>query len=216
VNRTKTSSVVVDYILEEIFAGSLKSGDRIDLDEIGQALDVSRIPVREALLILERDGIVSTRYHRGVYVEPFTAESVLDDFEILGMLSGIAVRRLAERPDPEAIARLRTLIDELRAADADGGSGEILRVVREILTVEHRAGGSRRLRAELRAFTGFLPAALHIGARRGRMATAEAHDQVVRAIARGDGAKAAEYRIQDFRAAGQEIVRELERRGILS
>jgi DNA-binding GntR family transcriptional regulator len=216
VNRTKTSSVVVDYILEEIFAGSLKSGDRIDLDEIGQALDVSRIPVREALLILERDGIVSTRYHRGVYVEPFTAESVLDDFEILGMLSGIAVRRLAERPDPEAIARLRTLIDELRAADADGGSGEILRVVREILTVEHRAGGSRRLRAELRAFTGFLPAALHIGARRGRMATAEAHDQVVRAIARGDGAKAAEYRIQDFRAAGQEIVRELERRGVLS
>lgn len=216
VNRTKTSSVVVDYILEEIFAGRLKSGDRVDLDEIGQALDVSRIPVREALLILERDGIVSTRYHRGVYVEPFTAESVLDDFEILGTLSGIAVRRLAERPDPEAIARLRTLIDELRAADADGGSGDILRVVREILTVEHRAGGSRRLRAELRAFTGFLPAALHIGTRRGRMATAEAHDQVVRAIVDGDGAKAAECRVQDFRAAGQEIVRELQRRGVLT
>lgn len=216
VNRTKTSSVVVDYILEEIFAGRLKSGDRIDLDEIGQALDVSRIPVREALLILERDGIVSTRYHRGVYVEPFTAESVLDDFEILGTLSGIAVRRLAERPDPDAISRLRTLTDELREADADGGDpGELMRIVREILTVEHRAGGSRRLRAELRAFTGFLPAALRIGARRGRMATAEAHDQVVRAIVDGDGAKAAECRIQDFRAAGQEIVRELQRRGVL-
>lgn len=215
VNRTKTSSVVVDYILEEIFAGRLKSGDRVDLDEIGKALDVSRIPVREALLILERDGIVSTRYHRGVYVEPFTAESVLDDFEILGTLSGIAVRRLAERPDPDAIARLRALIDELRAADADGAPGEIMRVVREILTVEHRAGGSRRLRAELRAFTGFLPAALRIGAKRGRMATAEAHDQVVRAIADGDGAKAAECRVQDFRAAGQEIVRELQRRGVL-
>lgn len=215
VNRTKTSSVVVDYILEEIFAGRLKSGDRVDLDEIGKALDVSRIPVREALLILERDGIVSTRYHRGVYVEPFTAESVLDDFEILGTLSGIAVRRLAERPDPDAIARLRTLIDELRAADAGGDPGEILRVVREILTVEHRAGGSRRLRAELRAFTGFLPAALGIGARRGRMATAQAHDQVVRAIVDGDGAKAAEYRVQDFRAAGQEVVRELQRRGVL-
>jgi len=206
--------VVADYILEAIFTGHLKSGDRIDFDQIGQALDVSRIPVREALLILERDGIVSTRYHRGVYVEPFTAESVLDDFEILGLLSGIAVRRLAERPDPETIDRLRTLIDELRAAD--DGSGEILPLVQEILTVEHRAGGSRRLRAELRAFTGFLPAALGIGARRGRMATAEAHGQVVAAIVDGDGAKAAEYRIQDFRAAGQEVVRELERRGVLT
>lgn len=216
VNRTKTSSVVVDYVLEEIFAGHLTSGDRIDFDEIGRALDVSRIPVREALLILERDGVVSTRYHRGVYVEPFTAESVLDDFEILGTLSGIAVRRLAERPDPEAVARLRTLIGELREADADGGPGEILRIVREILTVEHRAGGSRRLRAELRAFTGFLPAALRIGARRGRMATAEAHERVVRAIADGDGAKAAECRVRDFRQAGREVVRELERRGVLT
>jgi DNA-binding GntR family transcriptional regulator len=75
--RTKTSSAVVEYVLEELFAGRLRSGARIDLEEVGRALDVSRIPVREALLILERDGIVSTRYHRGVYVEPFDAESIL-------------------------------------------------------------------------------------------------------------------------------------------
>src|SRR5437016_8946468 len=97
--RTKTSSAVVDYVLEELFAGRLRSGDRIDLDEIGRVLDVSRIPVREALLILERDGIVSTRYHRGVYVEPFDAQSILDDFEILGHLSGIAVNQLAAKQD---------------------------------------------------------------------------------------------------------------------
>jgi DNA-binding GntR family transcriptional regulator len=215
VNRTKTSSAVVDYVLEELFAGRLKSGDRIDLDEVGQALDVSRIPVREALLILERDGIVSTRYHRGVYVEPFDAESILDDFEILGLLSGIAVRRLAERPDPDAIARLQALIGELRAVESDDPD-ELLRLVQEILTIEHRAGGSRRLRAELRAFTGFLPAALQVGVGRGHAATAEAHAQVVRAIVAGDGAKAAEYRLQDFRTAGQNIARELQRRGVLA
>jgi DNA-binding GntR family transcriptional regulator len=215
VNRTKTSSAVVDYVLDELFAGRLKSGDRIDLDEVGRALDVSRIPVREALVILERDGIVSTRYHRGVYVEPFDAESILDDFEIVGTLSGIAVRRLAERRDPDAIARLQALIGELQAAESDDPD-ELLRLVQEILTIEHRAGGSRRLRAELRAFTGFLPAALHIRVGRGRAATAEAHARVVRAIVAGDGEKAAEYRVQDFRAAGRDIVRELERRGVLT
>jgi DNA-binding GntR family transcriptional regulator len=213
--RKKTSSAVVDFVLEEIFAGRLKSGDRIDIDEVGRALDVSRIPVREALLILERDGIVSTRYHRGVYVEQFDAESILDDFEIVGVLSAIAVRRLADQPNPDAIAQLQELIDELRKVDPDDRD-EIFRLVREILTVEHRAGGSRRLRAELRAFTGFLPAALQIRAGRSHKATVTAHARVVRAIVAGDGEKAAKYRLDDFRSAGTDVVRELERRGVLA
>jgi DNA-binding GntR family transcriptional regulator len=213
--RTKTSSAVVDYVLEELFAGRLRSGDRIDLDEIGRALDVSRIPVREALLILERDGIVSTRYHRGVYVEPFDAQSILDDFEIIGHLSGIAVRQLAEKHDDETIAALQALIEKLRAADPDDRDA-IFAVVREILVLEHRAGGSRRLRAELRAFQGFLPVTLRIRISRGLDAVVTAHTRVVRAIAAGDGEKAAKSRLDDFRAAGRDVVRELERQGVLA
>src|SRR5262245_23703410 len=115
--RTKTSAAVVDYVLEQLFAGELRSGDRIDLDELGDSLGVSRLPVREALVMLERDGIVSTKYHRGVYVEPFDAESILDDFEIMGLLSGVAVRRLADKRAPETIAALEHLVDELRSAN---------------------------------------------------------------------------------------------------
>ena len=213
--RKKTSSAVVDYVLEELFAGRLRSGDRVDLDEVGRALDVSRIPVREALLILERDGIVSTRYHRGVYIEPFDAASILDDFEIIGLLSGVAVRRLAEKQDPEPIAMLRKLVDELKVANPED-RGEVFRLVQEILTLEHRAGGSRRLRAELRAYTGFLPAALRIQTRRSHQAIVRAHARVVTAIAAGAGEKAAQYRLEDFRGAGRDIVRELERRGVLT
>jgi DNA-binding GntR family transcriptional regulator len=211
--RTKTSAAVVDYVLDELFAGRLRSGDRIDLDEIGRALDVSRIPVREALLILERDGIVSTRYHRGVFVEPFDEQSILDDFEILGHLSGIAVRQLADKHDDETVAALRQLIEELRHADPHDPDA-IFAVVREILMLEHRAGGSRRLRAELRAFTGFLPVTLRIRISRDLDAVVAAHARVVRAIAAGDGEKAAKDRLDDFRAAGRDIVHELRRRGV--
>jgi DNA-binding GntR family transcriptional regulator len=213
--RRKTSSAVVDHVLEELFAGRLRSGDRIDLDEIGRVLDVSRIPVREAVLILERDGIVSTRYHRGVYVEPFDAQSILDDFEILGHLSGIAVRQLAEKHDDETIAALQHLIDELREADPDDRD-QIFGVVRDILVLEHRAGGSRRLRAELRAFTGFLPVTLRIRIRRDLDAVVTAHARVVRAVAAGDGEQAAQHRVDDFRAAGRDVVRELQRQGVLT
>ena len=57
----------------------------------------------------------SLGYHRGVFVEPFDGQSILDDFEIMGLLSGLAVQRLAERQDTDAISTLRTLLDQLRA-----------------------------------------------------------------------------------------------------
>jgi DNA-binding GntR family transcriptional regulator len=212
--RTKTSAAVVDYVLEELFEGRLKSGDRIDLERVCNDLGVSRIPVREAMVMLERDGIVSTKYHRGVYVEPFGAESLLDDFEIMGLLSGVAVRHLAEKKNPEANAVLHHLVDELRSTDGDDHK-RIFELVQQIMTLEHRAGGSRRLRAELRSFTGFLPHALRINTGRSHENTVRAHARVLRAIEAGDGDRAARYRLEDLRDYGKGVVRELERRGVL-
>nr|BFE37113.1 GntR family transcriptional regulator [Actinomadura rugatobispora] len=202
-------------MLEELFEGRLKSGDRIDLDEVCEALGVSRLPVREAIVMLERDGIVSTKYHRGVYVEPFDAESIMDDFEIMGVLSGIAVRRLAEKQDTETIAALQGLVEELRSADPEDRD-RVFELVQQIITLEQRAGGSRRLRAELRSYHGYLPQAFRVGAGRSHARTVEAHDLVVRAIVAGDGEEAARHRLEDFRDAGRRVVAELERRGVLS
>jgi DNA-binding GntR family transcriptional regulator len=205
----------VDYILEQIFEGHLKSGDRIDLDQVCRDLDVSRLPVREAIVMLERDGIVTSTYHRGVFVEPFDAKSVIDDFEIIGLLSGVAVRRLADEQDRGVIAELEGLVDELRAVPS-GDRDRTIELVRTILSTEHRAGGSRRLRAELRAFTGYLPLVFRISTDRSHDETVEAHARVVRAVAAGDGEKAARYRVDDFRDAGRKVVQELARRGVLS
>ncbi|WP_307874575.1 GntR family transcriptional regulator [Frankia nepalensis] len=205
----------MDYILEQIFEGRFRSGDRIDLGEVCEDLDVSRLPVREAIVMLERDGIVTSTYHRGVFVEPFDAKSIIDDFEIIGLLSGVAVRRLAEEQDREVITRLEGLVDELRAGPPNDRD-RVVELVRTILTTEHRAGGSRRLRAELRAFTGYLPLVFRISSNRSHADTVDAHARVVRAIAAGDGEKAARYRVDDFRDAGRRVVEELERRGVLS
>jgi DNA-binding GntR family transcriptional regulator len=214
VPRIKTSAAVVDYVLEQLFDGSLKSGDRIDLELLCDELGVSRLPVREALVMLERDGIVSTKYHRGVFVEPFDAESIIDDFEIMGMLSGLAVQRLAEKQDAEAIERLQELHAELRKIDTSDQVA-LFEKVQEIMTTEHRAGGSRRLRAELRAHSGFLPQAFRF-INRGHAGTVKAHTEVLRAVVDGDGETAARLRLEDFRDAGRRVVRELTRQGVLS
>ena len=212
--RAKTSAAVVEHVLDELFEGRIRSGDRIDLDELCEVLGISRLPVREAMVILERDGIVSTKYHRGVYVEPFDAESILDDFEIMGLLSGVALRRLAEKQDPETIAALERLVEELRSA-SPRDLKQIYELVQEIVELEHRSGGSRRLRAELRAHSGFLPKAFNMITGRRHADTVKAHALVLRAIVAGDGEKAAQHRLEDFRDAGRRVVRELERRGVI-
>jgi DNA-binding GntR family transcriptional regulator len=211
--RTKTSAAVVDHIIERLFTGELRSGDRIDHDELQKALGISRLPVREALVILERDGIVSTKYHRGVFVEPFDGQSILDDFEIMGLLSGLAVQRLAEKQDVETVATLRTLLGELRVLES-ADTDQIYKLVSEIMTTEHRAGGSRRLRAQLRSHTGFLPHAFRY-ITRSHAATVRAHARVLDAIADRDGELAAQYRLEDFRDAGRSVVRELKHRGVI-
>jgi len=211
--RTKTSAAVVDYVLEQLFSGGFRSGDRIDHDQLSEALGVSRLPVREGLVILERDGIVSMKYHRGVFVEPFDAESILDDFEIMGLLSGVAVRRLAAQRDPETIAVLQALLDDLRAT-RPADKGRIFDLVSQMIITEHRAGGSRRLRAQLRSHAGFLPHAFQL-IERTHAATVRAHALVLEAIESSDGNAAAHHRLEDFRDAGRSVVRELRHRGVI-
>jgi len=209
----KTSTAVVDYVLEQLFSGALRSGDRIDHDQLGEALGISRLPVREALVILERDGIVSMKYHRGVFVEPFDAESILDDFEIMGLLSGVALRRLAAQRDPETVAVLQGLLDDLRAT-RPADKGRIFDLVSQMMITEHRAGGSRRLRAQLRSHAGFLPHAFQL-IERTHAATVRAHTLVLDSVVVGDGEQAAHHRLEDFRDAGRSVVRELQRRGVI-
>lgn len=213
-DRRKTSEAVVAFLLEGLFEGRMRSGERVDVDQIAAKLGVSRSPVREALVVLERDGIVSTRFHRGAYVEPFTAESIVDNFEIYGTLSGLAVARLARRPDPDVVAQLQRLLGELRATPADQ-SDRLAARIQEIMRIQHRAGGSARLRAELRSFAGFGPWVFRVAGGRNYERAVRGQARVVRAIADGDADQASRYRVEDFTAAGREVAAELTRRGIL-
>jgi hypothetical protein len=84
-----------------------------------------------------------------------------------------------------------------------------------MMITEHRAGGSRRLRAQLRSRAGFLPHAFQL-IERTHAATVRAHSLVLEAIVAGNGEEAAHYRLEDFRDAGRSVVRELTRRGVIA
>ena len=68
--------------------------------EIAQTLGISRIPVREALIALEREGWVSIEMHRGAFVNAIDADAVRDHYELLGLVHGFAASRALSREGP--------------------------------------------------------------------------------------------------------------------
>ncbi|ADP83019.1 GntR family transcriptional regulator [Pseudofrankia inefficax] len=211
--RTKTSAVVVEYVHREIFDGRLRSGDRVDVERISIALDVSPTPVREALVLLERDGLVATRVHRAAFVQHFDARTLRADFHVLGLLGGVAAARAAMDRDPAVLAQLRSLLDELAASEAAPARRHDLAA--EIVRVQHQAGATPRLLAELRGLGGFLEWAARQSDRRGHGDVVDAHRRVIDAIAAGETRRASSARLTDARAAAEAVIGELTRRGVL-
>ena len=130
----KEKDLVVSHVVNLVLTGKLRSGDRVDRNEIAQELGLSRVPIQEAVVQLEHDGILSTPYHRGAYVERFDESVVREHHELYGLLSGLALafaRASGEYgsvifiagniPGKSQIAPLQivTKLDEFRALEAD-------------------------------------------------------------------------------------------------
>src|SRR4029079_7905144 len=125
-------------------------------DRIAADLGVSRVPVREGLAQLERDGLVQLPHYRGACVAAFDAHTIHEAFELYGLLSALTSWRAAQRSDPvvlESLSKLDDVLAECRDVD------EFERVAREVRRVSNVAAGGPHLRALLRSFHGLVPAA---------------------------------------------------------
>ena len=150
----KEKDQVVNHILNLIMNGKLRSGDRVDRNEIALGLGVSRVPIQEALVQLEHDGIVSTRYHRGAFVEQFDEATVLEHHELDGLLNGIASARAATNPTPRILGQLDALMRSLRTAKEARAFSEIAGEFRRTVNDEY---AGPRLHATIRASQNLIP-----------------------------------------------------------
>lgn len=209
--RKRTSEVVVDFILELLFAGELREGDRIDLDGLAEVLGVSRVPIREALAQLERDGIVSIPHHRGAFVSAFDEATIREAFELYALLSGLTSGRVATRRDPEVVAALVRLNEEI-AQTTDIDKFELL--AGRFRRVINLAAGGPHLRALLRTFRGLVPAAARLGMTEAMEGERAFIADELAAIRRGSSTAAAKTAIEHIRYSGECAVAGLISRGI--
>ncbi|HEX9832880.1 MAG TPA: GntR family transcriptional regulator [Mycobacterium sp.] len=112
--RRSSGELVADRLRREIIAGDMRPGERLTQEDIGARFGVSRVPVREALVILEQEGWISMEMQRGGRVLPIES-SFADNAEVWDLIFGLMARRAAERLTPEQDAQLADIAADLSA-----------------------------------------------------------------------------------------------------
>ena len=137
---------VFECLRTPIVSGDLAPGQRIVEADLAKQLDVSKSPVREAILQLKQDGLViDAPKGRGVVVAPLKPSDVREIYAVREALEGLAVRLLAAEAQPEHLAPLRALVDRMRQALADGDLRRQFEIDVEFHTALCAATGNRRL-----------------------------------------------------------------------
>lgn len=112
----RLSDQVASFLREEIYSGHLRPGQRLPEVELCERLNVSRAPLREAILALRTDGLVDVLPHRGATVTKLTDDDIREVFALRQRLEPFGARVAAARRDPEALVQIEDALDGIRTA----------------------------------------------------------------------------------------------------
>jgi DNA-binding GntR family transcriptional regulator len=109
-------AIVARKLREAIMSGNLKPGQRLVERELCEMMGVSRPSIREALRLLEADGLVNTVPHRGPMVSTISLEEARQLYAARAVLEGYAGRECARLHDPVVVRRIGDALTRLKAA----------------------------------------------------------------------------------------------------
>lgn len=181
---------VADELREAIQSGELEPGERLVERKLAERLGVSHIPVREALAKLAEERLVERQPRRGARVAALTAEELAEISTLRIVLEQFVCQRVQERWNDRSEAKLRRIVATMVEA-AERGDGERMfgldRKFHELLweLADHHL--LMDMTSQLRGrINGFLRATNNALEPADRIAHAQAHAEIVDAIASGD------------------------------
>ncbi|MDP4992848.1 MAG: GntR family transcriptional regulator, partial [Marivita lacus] len=114
-----TAERIAAILRDRIVKGEFAPLDRLVERRLSAELDVSRTPVREALKLLEADGLVEITLHRGGLVSMFGPEEAVHLFDVISSLESLAAQRLAETITTDSLQKLEdlhgTMLEQFRS-----------------------------------------------------------------------------------------------------
>jgi DNA-binding GntR family transcriptional regulator len=126
------SKRVEAHLRHAIHAGKLRPRQRIIEEDLAQELKVSRGPVREALLRLERDGLVVTTSRRGTFIRDISLAEIDVIFRMRAKLEGLCVRYMRESSSNDTAGLLNRALKKLKTAAAKNNEDQFFNADMEL------------------------------------------------------------------------------------
>jgi DNA-binding GntR family transcriptional regulator len=194
VKRDTVTSTVASLIKQRIISGDLPGGHQIKQEAIAAELGVSRIPVREALVQLEAEGLVVIHTHRGAVVAELTIEDAVDIFDARILLEPFMIKCAIERATDRDVADVRSTLAAYHQGVKNSASpAELSRLNWALHTAMSRPAARPRTLAVLQSLYGSADRylRLQIDEKTAQIRAVDDHDALTEAFAVRDAAKAA-------------------------
>ena len=189
---SRAATRVFQGVEEQIATGQLKDGEKLDEASLAERFQVSRTPVREALLQLVGSGLATQIPKRGCFVKAPSFREMIEMFEVMSELEGMCARLAARRISDQQLASLKAANEgceeAIRANDSDlyyHKNVEFHECIYEACGNSFLASETRSLRRRLQSFRRLQ---LRV---RGRMPQSfNEHHEIIAALEAGNADKA--------------------------
>lgn len=203
--RPQLSDEVASYLRQSIIAGEYKPGQSVRAEAIGEALDVSATPVREALHVLRAEGFLNLVPRKGFTVAPLVADDIRDIFEAHALIAGELAARAALNGTSEQQTALQEAHEKLMRAAHYADHESLEKFNHEFHRTLYRMSGSTRLRWALGNFAKYVPRAFYAQIEGWPETTTEDHTAIIDAVVAGDADAAREAMAQHIRNSGEKL-----------
>lgn len=210
-HRRSSGDAAAQYIRTLIFDGHLRPGARVPQDDVAEALGISRIPVREALIALGQQGWVTIAPNRGAFVTSLDERAVRDHYELYGLVYGFAAKKALERSGDVLGEKLGQLARDYANTDEPA---EAQRIALAFHAAVVEAACSPRIDVAVRAPSALVQGNFYELVPNALKRQRAGFSAIARACRRGDGQQAADEYAKMMRGVAGEVVRLFRRRGL--
>jgi DNA-binding GntR family transcriptional regulator len=204
--RAPLRDQIYDILVEQVTSGALAPGTRLRDVSLAASLGVSRTPVREALMRLEREGFLLADHNRGFSVRAFDEREIRDTYPLVWTLEVLALRD-GFPPSADMLARLEALNRSMRSPRAS--VDDLSRLDHEWHAALWSASANQRMAAILTPLTASIQRyeRAYMRSMQDVRASVDEHEQIRKALAGGKLDTAAERLERHWRRGMEALLR---------
>jgi DNA-binding GntR family transcriptional regulator len=180
--RPQLSEKATAHIRGLIMSGELQPGTLVRPETIGEALDISTTPAREALQALRVEGFLELVPRRGFIVASLTGQDIRDLFQVQALIGGELAARAAVKATPQDVAELEALHHELIAAAARNDHDRLEEKNHAFHREINLLAGSRKITWLLGLVTRYVPRQFYSAIPGWPQATMDDHAELLNSI----------------------------------